>query len=118
MEIELQIVAAANATIPFKRVMTAGTMQQVQTLNPGAAPQTACECALKRLIAQQIAAAGVVSMFSGGFEVFVWSKNMDLASPPTPDSFSAAALKLDLRYEKLGKETAFWFRERTLLREH
>jgi hypothetical protein len=76
--------------------MTAGTMQQVQTLNPGAAPQTACECALKRLIAQQIAAAGVVSMFYGGFGVFAESKNMDLASPPTPDSFSAAALKLDL----------------------
>jgi len=37
-------------------------MQQVQTLNPGAAPQTACECALKRLISQQIAAAGVVSI--------------------------------------------------------
>ena len=105
--------------------MTAGAMQQVQTFNPGAAPQTACECALKRPIAQQIAAAGVVSVVSRGFEVFVWSKNMDLASPPTPDSFSAAALKLDLWYEMLGKKTArkrqgmtFWYRERTLLREH
>jgi hypothetical protein len=62
---------------------------------------------------------------SRGFEVFVWSKNMDLASPPTPDSFSAAALKLDLWCEILGKKTArkrqgmaFWYRERTLLREH
>ena len=77
MEIGLQIVAAANATIPFKRVMTAGTMQQVQTLNPGAAPQTACECALKRRIAQQGIGSEIderigpfCGRFAGGFARF------------------------------------------------